>query len=314
MHKTSFLAQPSDIGPILSKASYHSFKPGLDAIRINIYDGSGGECPIEADRRTKLDKRDNSMTSIHPSCYSLTGIIPVNVLPPQYNNQFFTIKMIPIEAWIGICGLLIYVSLGVLHLYRLRKKQNLQQSKISSRCVASVQGVLSRLRDNIKITNDGIRNKDKIERGDLSESVSSNSLGKQEPGCTLNSNALIRWLAFRDSDTNQTYYQDRLTRRVTWTRPKEEFELIDNNASEHKGNETSSDNENETGYHSETSTCEALTKGDNNNEINESMASVKEEYRWISFRDPGSKSSYYMDKFTRRVTWTKPNEECEVGD
>ena len=309
----TFLAQPSDVATILSRVTYQCFKPGLDAIRISVYDGSGDECPVNADRRSKVDERGRVMSSIHSSCYSLTGIIPISVLPPNFKVQLFHLQMMPIQAWVGIFGIFIYGILA-FHTFYKQKKNHTSNNKscckvrIKDRfyCITNCFGSKTK-RTGSKDTK--LESERKASDHSIWDNYSVSSYHAEvDPGSVSNSHG--RWVAFHDHATDQTYYQDRLTRRVTWTKPCEDFELVevDTYSSIHSCSDDIGANS-----HQMIETIEQRAKEMVNTGF-DAPKSSKTEFRWISFEDPHTGNNYYMDKFTRRVTWTKPNEECEIGD
>eukprot|EP00816_Leptocylindrus_hargravesii_P008444 CAMPEP_0196813580 /NCGR_PEP_ID=MMETSP1362-20130617/37731_1 /TAXON_ID=163516 /ORGANISM="Leptocylindrus danicus, Strain CCMP1856" /LENGTH=691 /DNA_ID=CAMNT_0042189883 /DNA_START=1289 /DNA_END=3364 /DNA_ORIENTATION=+ len=369
----SFLAQPSDVGPILSRTTYQSLISGHDTINITVYDGAGGPCPNDEERRVPMDENGHSYTSHHSTCFVVSGTIPVMVRHPRNIARGRNIiRDVPIQAWAGMSGVLLCIIFVIVT--AVQKRGGWKGGGDCKKCYDYLSTMRSLLRQR-----GASRNESSLSSSSSSSSSDPNEQAGIEISAALPDDDLtksqskspdtipirrrssklkmlqrrlsVQWYAFRDQVSGDTYYQNRLTRRVTWTKPREDekVQLISNektsSSSKLKSDSTNNhldpqerflEYEEEREYECEESsssmddegnrqeasfdgcTIEDLklstTQSQKPSSENGNGADRKHSPRWKSYKDEATGDSYFMNKYTRRVTWSEPNEEYDPVD
>ena len=340
----SFLAQPSDVGPILSRTTYQSLRPGNNTINITIYDGAGGPCPNAAERRVTIDENGHDYTSFHSTCFTVSGIVPVTVETSRnVINGRSIIREVPIQAWVGISGVLLCLLFAIATAVQKRGGFINKRRKGCSSYISAVR-FLKRgddtEKDSHKESSSPSVHADKASQDNDPKKSPARSHKNINLKQTLKRRLSVQWYAFRDQVSGDTYYQNRHTRRVTWTKPREDenLQLISNETSENKRGEQFLEYEkdgeddietssfvDETIENKSSSDCSDDDDDDDDDDVKQPAlhssecveideSDCKQSPRWKSYKDESTGDPYFMNKYTRRVTWTEPKEEYEPVD
>ena len=286
-----FLADPRIVGQVLSRITFQSFFPGPDSITITVYDGFGGDCPIESD--------ETHSTSM---CFSSSGIIPAYVRSTISQPQQFHALEVPTQAWIGLGGITMYGVFFLLYLINKWKSHKKMKQSLSD----------DEIDKNINFRCCSRKQRSHLHNGNNSN----NSVGSLKSTTDTSKTSISKWLAYVDQKTGQTYFQDKQSRRVTWTEPREEYELVETvlSSSQAFGNNDDSGSDNDDNLSVTSRKIEYKSDLTSNDMSSPPEQGAESNSRWISFTDETSGDPYYMEKYTRRVTWTKPNEQIDSGD
>jgi len=301
----TFLSQPDDAERLLSRMTYRSFATGTDKIQITIYDGLGDECPNEEEHRARYDESGKaSSSSIHPSCYIMSKTISVVVLRSSSENLTISasLKSVPMQAWVGIGGLLIYILFAAIIMYKNYK--SIPQREEDNHKKHWMQKYVQFFKSCKRWNKETYKKLSSIRRkratahhcnieGTESPNDSDGSINKDEDEDESD------WLGYNDGQSNRIYFMNVNTRRVTWTEPPMGYTIVNTNAESQKGDHTEKQNNND-------AVKEPCTPDKVKNVGN--GFSKSSDAKWIPFTDEKTGKRYFMNVNTRRVTWTQPPE------
>ena len=307
LNQMTFLSQPDDVERLLSRMTYRSFATGTDEIQITIYDGLGDECPNEEEHRVRYDESGKaSSSSIHPSCYIVSKTIPVVIL--QTSSETLTIssslKSVPMQAWVGIGGLLIYFLFAAIIMYKNYK--SIPQGEESNNKNHSMQNYVQFFKSFKRWNKETCKKLSSMKRkratayhmegtespNDSDDVQSDGSINKDEDESN--------WLGYNDGQSNRMYFMNVSTRRVTWTEPPMGYTIVNTSVESQEGGHTEGQNNNN-------DLKEPCTPDKVKNDCNGFNKSS--DAKWIPFTDEKTGKRYFMNVNTRRVTWTQPPEK-----
>ena len=125
-----------------------------------------------------------------------------------------------------------------------------------------------------------------------------------EPDSDYNIDNTAEWIQYSDESSGDFYYENTLTRRVTWTEPKNYI-----NGDDKKSKETKIKKDERKPVSTSSESVKFYKKHDREKEyIDETTEpdSFDNTAEWIQYSDESSGDFYYENTLTRRVTWTEP--------
>ena len=115
------------------------------------------------------------------------------------------------------------------------------------------------------------------------------------------------WIQYFDESSGDFYYENTLTRRVTWTEPKQYI-----NGEDNKSKETKIKKDERKPVSASAESVKFYKKHDREKEYIDETTESDSDYNidktaeWIQYSDESSGDFYYENTLTRRVTWTEP--------
>lgn len=265
----TFLAKPNDINAILNGLVYESLDAGTDLIQISIYDGEGEGCLTGEEHTRNAGLHSIFPTSVHQGCFVVSGSLSIEMLDgtalPETTN--FRFENIPLQLWVAVlcsvCSGLLVITIKVRAHARRRRcsdKNNCDDKSIQEEVTGNQEEHTRRERPQGPCLNHQIvrartrifhafkshkfsRSKpykmDNAQSKGAKESVSesacneSSSIGHTvERAVKESRDTGFRWTRYTDPSSGDFYYEEKATRRVTWTVPDEEYQIFEEDDNE----------------------------------------------------------------------------------
>ncbi len=237
----TFVARPLDLNNLFDHMTYESFVPGKDEINILIFDGEGGECLSSLEHETLYKVNDyQGQPTLNKGCFSVSGSIPVKVIKFQQNQSVNLLGGgLPSQLIIALSfGSFVAIVLIVAKLRSMESNEEYESSE-SGGSSQSLQSKASGESDEgewAEYLDEGTGKHyyqnlhsrrvtwTKPNSGDLyskdQDDSSVSHSDDDEVSSAEDNHGQDEWKEFFDEATGLPYYQNLISHRVTWTKPK----------------------------------------------------------------------------------------------
>ena len=277
----TFLAKSNDLNSILPRLRYETLLKENDVLNLTIYDGADGDCISTQEHFRRSDMNTQYFGLIKPiynKCY--TTSYSVSIQSSKYtegNHSGFMQNNVPFHLWValGVGSILISYLL-----WKFKQKVHLGMNRNPTNWI----------RNNMRLKYTKCEEQENHEEESIvfeneaeNQEVFSDSIYDKESTSVQDMNSEdTRWIQHLDNETDEYYYENEKTRRVTWTKPTEDDGII---------------------------LFQVHTKED---ECHQSDKNEEEEPLWIKYLDDKSGEYYFKNIHTRRITWTAPDTNTKV--
>lgn len=253
----TFIARPLDLNDIFTNMTYESLVTGKDDIIVAIHDGAGGEClsSKEHDQRYRINNNMGRPT-IHRQCTSVVRSQTVNVLKDETfaNSQSrkFPLQLIIAILFATLVLLSLTVILPIIRWWKDRKGSQVaphnkkgKGAETGTKKIKFISKMKLRDTGGTKKNGEGkkmvkknkkdeahppskkssAQKKDKVvkknKKDEANPPLKKSSAQIVENNYDSHLDSTVEWIQYFDESTGDQYYENTLTRRVTWTEPQQ---------------------------------------------------------------------------------------------